>query len=91
MKVQFDDADLEPLITKIVATVLAQREDDGERFGGRLAFTESEAAAMLGMKSYVLRDCRLRGEIVGTRIGKRIFYSRDQLMKLLARNQTENH
>jgi hypothetical protein len=89
MQIRFDDNDLEPVVTQVLAKVLAQREADSEKFGGRLAFTEPEAAALLGMKPYVLRDARLRGEVIGSRIGKRIFYSRDQLLKLLVQNQTE--
>ena len=57
---------------------------------GHYFSAEPEAAAMFGMKPYVLRDARLRGEISGSKIGKRIFYSRDELLKLLARNQAES-
>jgi len=89
MQITFNDGDLEPLVTKVVAKVLADRESEGAKIGGRLAFTEPEAAALIGVKPYVLRDCRLRGEITGSRIGKRVMYSRDQLLKLLAKNQTE--
>ena len=72
-----------------MAKVLAQRETDDGKFGNRLAYTEPEAAALLGIRPYVLRDCRLRGEIAGSKIGKRIFYSRDQLLELLAKNETQ--
>jgi hypothetical protein len=89
MKLQFDDDDLEPLVVKIVAKVLAQREADDERFGGRLAFTEPEAAALIGVKAHVLRDCRLRGELVASKVGKRVMYSRDTLLKFLAANRIE--
>ena len=84
-----EDCDLAVIVEQVLDRVLARREADAKRFGGRLAFTEPEAAAMLGMKPYVLRDARLRGEIIGFRIGKKIFYSREELLKLLARNQTE--
>lgn len=86
---QFDDDDLTPLIERVVTRVLDQRQADDAKLGNRLAYTEPEAAALLGMPAHVLRDARLRGEVVGSRIGKRIFYSRDQLLKLLAKNQTQ--
>lgn len=88
MKMQFDDDDLTPLIERVVTRVLAQHELDDGKLGNRLAYSEAEAAALIGVKPYVLRDARLRGEVIGSRIGKRIFYSRDELLKLLA-NQTE--
>ena len=88
MQINLNDGDLEPLVTKVVAKVLAQREADGEKLGGRLAFTEPEAAAMVGVRPHVLRDCQLRGEIVGSKIGKRVMYSREQLLALMERNRT---
>jgi hypothetical protein len=90
MQMQFDDDDLMPLIERVVTRVLDEREAIDAKLGKRMAYPEPEAAAMFGMKPHVLRDARLRGEVVGSRIGKRIFYSRDELLKLLARNQTES-
>lgn len=90
MKMQFDDDDLTPLIERIVTRVLNEREAIDAKLGKRIAFPEAEAAAMFGMKAHVLRDARLRGEVIGSRIGKRIVYSREELLKLLARNQTES-
>ena len=49
-------------------------ELDGKRYVwsyGRLAFTEPEAAALLGVKPHVLRDCRRRGELQGAKVGSR--------------------
>jgi hypothetical protein len=88
VKIDFDDDDLTPLIERVVTRVLDEREADEGKLGNRLAFSEPEAAALLGMKPYVLRDARLRGEVVGSRIGKRVFCSRDALFKLLAKNET---
>ena len=52
MKVELEDCDLAVIVEQVLARVLARREADAKRFGGRLAFTEPEAAAMLGMKPY---------------------------------------
>lgn len=89
MKVDFEDDDLTPLIERVVSRVLSQREAESEQVGHRLAYPEAEAAALLSMKPHVLRDARLRGEVVASRIGKRVFYSRDALLKLLAKNQID--
>lgn len=53
----------------------------------RLAYPEAEAAMLLGVARHVLRDARLRGEIKATRIGKRIVYARDELLRFLARRR----
>lgn len=89
MQIKFEDRDLEPLIQRVVTRVLDQRQVNDATLGSRIGFTEAEAAGLLGMKPYVLRDARLRGEIVGSRIGKKIYYDRDELLKLLTRNRTE--
>lgn len=49
----------------------------------RLALTEKEAAAALGVGRHVLRDLRLNGGVNYSRIGRKIVYSRDQLLELL--------
>lgn len=51
----------------------------------RIAYSEPEAAAALGLRPYQLRDERLRGLITFSRGPKnRILYSRDDLEKYLA-------
>ena len=89
MQINLDDADVESLVTKVVAKVLAEREATDTKFGNRLAFTEPEAAALIGVQPHTLRDCRLRGELVGSKVGKRVMYSRDTLLKFLASTQIE--
>ena len=84
---RFDANDLEslrPLIKAIVADVLAElRQADRKLEGARLGYPEHEAAALLGLPKHVLRDCRLRGEIVAHRVGRRYVYSRDALRRFL--------
>jgi helix-turn-helix protein len=48
-----------------------------------LALAEPEAAATIDVARHVLRDARLRGEITGSRIGKRIVYARKDVMAFL--------
>jgi hypothetical protein len=52
-----------------------------------VGFTEPEAAALLGIKSYVLRDCRRRGELQGAKVGSKIVYTRADLLEFLERQK----
>ena len=87
MKLEFSDAEMSPLIQKIVAEVLRQHKAAEAKANGRLGYSESEAAALLSVPPHVLRDCRLRQEISARMVGKRYIYSRDELMIFL--NETE--
>ena len=62
-------------------------EQIADRYGRlpseRIGYPEAEAAELLGIGKHVLRDARLRGEIHATKIGKRIVYSRNELMRWL--------
>jgi len=87
MKLQLEADDLRPLVQMIVAEVMEQREADRAKLDGRLAYTEQEAAALLGVQPHVLGDARRRGEIAGSRVGKRVLYERDQLLDLLKRKR----
>ena len=78
---------IDDVVSQTVAQTLAQVEQDRARLDGRLAFTEAEAASKLGIPRHSLRDARLRGEIVASRIGKRILYQRDELLRLLDSNR----
>ncbi len=87
MKVIFDESALVPVIEKTVLETLNQVDADRSRLGDRLAFPEAEAARSLGVKPHILRDARLRGDISGTRIGRRVVYEREQLLEWLRRNR----
>lgn len=49
----------------------------------RIALTEAEAAEALGVRRNVLRDLRLRGRIRAHRLGRRIVYSRRDILDAL--------
>lgn len=89
MRVEFELDDLRPPIETVVVETVARLEADQAKLGKRLAFGETEAAALLGVRPHVLGDARRRGEIVGSRVGKRVVYTHDQLLAFLRRNQTE--
>jgi hypothetical protein len=79
-----DIADLRPLIRAAVVATMDEIRESESKLVDRLGYPEAEAAALLGVERHTLRDCRLRGEIHGKKIGKRIVYSRDALVKFLA-------
>jgi len=86
MKMQFNMDDIHPIIEIAVSETLRQIEGNEAKMVDRIAFPEDEAARLLGVNRHVLRDCRLRGEIEGSKVGKRIVYTRDQLVKFLTQN-----
>ena len=89
LQIQFDEDALRPLVHLAVAEALDRMEEERAKFNGRLAFTEPEAAVLLGVKPHVLRDCRRRGELQGAKVGSKIVYTRADLLDFLDR-QKEN-
>jgi hypothetical protein len=80
MRFDFDDRALAELVRSIIKETLAE-------IGwpeGRVALTENEAAVACGVGRHVLRDLRLKGRIHGVKLGKRIVYTRQQLLAALS-------
>lgn len=77
------------LVKDIVRTVLAELGEHPTPLpGGKLAVDEKEAAALLGLNSWQLRDLRREGRIEHHRIvGGRVRYTADHLRDYLARGQ----
>lgn len=86
-KLELDSHDLRPIVEVVVSETLAALETTSNRLNGRLGFREAEAAKLLGVKSHVLRDVRLRGEIDASRVGKSIVYSPNDITEYLLRNR----
>jgi excisionase family DNA binding protein len=83
-ELRLEGGELESLVRRIVAEVLAELEQHQQIHQGRLAYTEAEAAAMLGLKQHQLRDIRRDGKIHHTRIvGRQIRYTLQDLMAYL--------
>src|SRR5262245_1923738 len=81
---QIDPESLRPLIEQVVQATVVRLEDVRATLGSRLAYSEAEAAALLGLHPHQLRDERLRGRIsasVGP--GRKILYSREALLGYL--------
>jgi hypothetical protein len=70
----------ESIVLKAIAGL---REFAPSHAHNRLAFSEPEAATLLGVRQHVVRDARLRGEIESTHVGGRIAYTRHDLLKYL--------
>lgn len=87
MTIQFDESNLRPLVRLAVAEALDRMEEERAKLQGRLAFTEPEAAVLLGVKPHVLRDCRRRGELQGAKVGSKIVYTRPDLLTFLDRQK----
>jgi hypothetical protein len=88
VRIELESTDLKPLVAAIVAEAL-QAIDSGGDGDGRLAYSEAEAAELLGIGRHVLRDVRLAGKITATKAGGRIAYERGELLAYLARNRQE--
>ena len=86
VQLTLDSEALTPLIREIVReTVTAIQDAQGAVPERRLAYSEEEAARLLGLQPHQLRDERRRGMITHTKIvGGRIRYVRDDLTRYLA-------
>jgi hypothetical protein len=81
---QIDPESLRPLIEQVVEATVARLEEARATVGDRLAYSEPEAARLLGLAPHQLRDERLRGRIKASAIvGRRIRYMRGDLMDYL--------
>ncbi len=82
---QIDVELLRPLIAEVVAQTMKTLEQDATRLGGKLAFTEAEAAELLSLRQHQLRDERRRGRIQCSQgPGRMLLYSREDLLAYLA-------
>jgi excisionase family DNA binding protein len=82
-------AGLWPLCPKSAEATESRRASAGELADGRIAYSEAEAAAMLGVRQHTLRDARYRGELTASKVGRRYFYDRAELAAFLARQRCE--
>jgi hypothetical protein len=88
LNLQLDAAILEPIIRKVVAETITQMEAERAKLGDRLAYSEAEAARLLSLRPHQLRDARLDGRITASQVtGRRIRYSREDLLRYLTENR----
>ena len=90
ISMNLDAAALAPLIRQVVVETVAQIEGESAKLGDKLAYSEPEAARLLGLREHQLRDARLAGRIECSQItGRRIRYTREDLLRYLAENRWE--
>ena len=87
VRIELDEAVFQSLVDTAVQRALDRIGEERTQLNGRLAYTEPEAAALVGVKPYVLRDCRRRGELPGAKVGSKIVYSRKDLEAFLERQK----
>ena len=84
MKIDIELDDLQPLVQSIVDATLERIDRAQAKLSpDRLAYSEQDAAAIIGVARHSLRDARLRGELNASRCGKRVVYQRSELVKYL--------
>jgi hypothetical protein len=89
--VTLDAEALKPLVRAVVEeTLAAVRSAEAAVPTDRLCYSEPEAARLLGLEAHQLRDERLRGRIVASKVvGSRIRYQRSDLLDYLAERRVE--
>jgi hypothetical protein len=81
---------LRPLVTEIVEECLARLEAAKGALPEKMAYSEPEAAQLMGLNVHQLRDERLRGRISVSRVvGNKIRYLHADLVGYLTRNRNE--
>ena len=85
MHLNLNPEELKPIVQAVVAQLHELLEDNDDR----IAFSEEEAAAMLGVPATTLRDERLRGRVKGSNVGRKIRYTRQQILDYLASREWE--
>lgn len=89
MKLTFDVEDVRPLVEAAVEEALRRVQQAQDALPeGQMAYHEKEAAPLLGMKWYQLRDERRRGKIRGFKgPGGKVYYSKQDLLAYVAHNR----
>lgn len=80
MQICFEASEMRALIHEVVREVLSELGWPE----GRLALDEAEAARACGVCRHVLRDLRLGGKITARKLGRKVLYTRKDLLRALA-------
>ena len=84
---QLSAGELRPLVQEVVRAVMDELTEIHHLIHGKLAITEEQAAELLDLNPWQLRDLRLAGKIGFTRIvGNRVRYTVPDLLDYLRRN-----
>ncbi|MEI8375377.1 MAG: helix-turn-helix domain-containing protein [Planctomycetota bacterium] len=84
MKLEIVPDELRPVIEAVVAETIAKLEVQREALNGKLAYSEYEAAQLIGLNERQLADERRRGRIKASSIvGRRIRYLKSDLIEYM--------
>jgi hypothetical protein len=84
VKLDIGPDELRPVIQAVVAETIAKLESQREALSGKLAYSEYEAAQLIGLTERQLADERRRKRITASSIvGRRIRYLRSDLIGYL--------
>jgi hypothetical protein len=82
-----DPDELRPLVQDVVRSVMDELTGLNHLVHGKLALSEEEAAELLGLNPWQLRDLRLAGKIGYVRVvGNRVRYTPADLLDYLRRH-----
>jgi hypothetical protein len=86
-----DIAELKPVIRQVVQNTIDELRAESSLLGSsdRIALTEEEAAAAIGVQRFRLRDARLRGEVHGRKVGRIVVYERGELIRYLTEREAK--
>lgn len=79
MRLEFAKSDIEELVRQVVGEVLSAIDWPQ----GRIALTEEEAARACGVNRHVLRDLRLAGKLNAKKLGRKVVYCRDDILRVI--------
>src|SRR5262249_13376683 len=90
LNIELDSETLRPLISQVVREALSAIEADRAKLEGKLAYGEAEAARLLSLNTWQLRDLRLRGEIGFSRGPcRKVMYAKKDLSEFLVQRRVE--
>jgi hypothetical protein len=85
-----DPGPLTELVRRLFAEALADQDAQRQQLPDRLAFSEAEISRLLSLHQHQLRDERRRRRSAASQVvGKRIRYTREDLMSYFAANRIE--
>jgi len=83
-QLQINPDALEPLVRRVAEEVALKLEESQAAVAGKLAYPEAEAARLVSLNPWQLRDERLRGRIRASKgPGGKVLYRREDLTAYL--------
>jgi hypothetical protein len=90
LPIALDPEQLKPLLERVADEAIARYVAAQAQLNSKLAYSEGEAARLLGLKPHQLRDARRADTIECSQItGRRIRYTQEDLLEYLRQNRWE--